>query len=226
MYGNYSLKRIIPLLLLIICLSNRVAGQGNYTTYYYQKASLFEKLKIEKEDIVFLGNSITDGGEWFELFGNPHIKNRGISGDIAQGVYDRLDAITCGHPSKIFLLIGINDVSHNVTADSIVNAIKKISFKISKDSPETKIYIQSVFPVNDIFGKFPTVNTKGDVVIAINRGLLKFCKESGLTYVDVYGSLKEKSGERMDPKYTNDGLHLMGDGYIVWKSILEKYIYE
>ena len=39
-----------------------------YSTYYYQRASLFESLPVTSEDIIFIGNSITDGGEWHELF--------------------------------------------------------------------------------------------------------------------------------------------------------------
>ncbi|MGL5562350.1 MAG: sialate O-acetylesterase, partial [Tannerellaceae bacterium] len=35
-----------------------------YSTYYYQRATLFEQLPITSKDIVFVGNSITDGGEW------------------------------------------------------------------------------------------------------------------------------------------------------------------
>ena len=34
-----------------------------YSTYYYQRASLFESLPVTSEDIIFIGNSITDGGE-------------------------------------------------------------------------------------------------------------------------------------------------------------------
>ena len=41
--------------------------------YNYQKRSLFEQLPIRGNDIVFLGNSITDGCEWAELFNNRHI---------------------------------------------------------------------------------------------------------------------------------------------------------
>lgn len=33
--------------------------------------------------------------------------NRGISGDVAMGVYDRLDPILKGKPAKIFLLLGL-----------------------------------------------------------------------------------------------------------------------
>lgn len=68
--------------------------------YNYQKRSLFEQLPIRGNDIVFLGNSITDGCEWAELFNNRHIKNRGISADRSGWLLDRLDPIVNGHPKN------------------------------------------------------------------------------------------------------------------------------
>ena len=73
------------------------AQERKYSTFYYQRATLFEELPVTSNDIIFLGNSITNGAEWSELFHNKHIKNRGISGDICMGVYDRLDAILKGY---------------------------------------------------------------------------------------------------------------------------------
>lgn len=174
----------------------------------------------------FLGNSITDGCEWSELFNNSNFKNRGISGDIVQGVYERLDPIIEGHPQKIFLLIGINDVSHDLKADTIVRAIDKVVLKINKVSPKTKLYVQSLFPVNEDFGKFLGATKKGGDVIEINAALLQMCIEREVTYIDVYSHLVSKESGKLDPKYTNDGLHLLGEGYILWKSILDKYIIE
>jgi len=199
------------------------AQDSKYSTLYYQRATLFEELPISKSDIIFLGNSITHFGEWCEIFNSKKVKNRGISGDIVQGVYDRLDPILKGEPKKIFLLIGINDVSHDVAADSIVRGITKIINRISKDSPRTKLYIQSIFPVNDSFGKFLGATAKGDVVIDINKRLKRICEEKGLTYIDVYSALKSADSEKLDPKYTNDGLHLLGGGYMVWKKVIGKY---
>jgi hypothetical protein len=126
------MKRVLFAIFAFTLLSISVNSQEKYSTLYYQKASLFEKLKIGEKDIVFLGNSITDGCEWSELFNDSNIKNRGISGDIVQGVYERLDPIIKGHPKKIFLLIGINDVSHDLKADTIVRAIEKVVVKIKK----------------------------------------------------------------------------------------------
>ena len=219
------MKKLLLITIFALGIGSIVFGQTNkYSTLYYQRASLFEKLPVKKSDIIFLGNSITHFGEWSEIFDNKHVKNRGISGDIVQGVYDRLDPILKGQPKKIFLLIGINDVSHNVTADSIVRGTAKIAAKIAADSPKTKLYIQSVFPVNESHKLFLGATKKGAVVIEINNGLRKLCQEKELTFIDVYSALKSKDSEAMDTRYTNDGLHLMGEGYMVWKSVVSKYL--
>lgn len=104
---------------------------------------------MTSSDIVFLGNSIINGAEWGELFRNRYVKKRGILGDIAEGVYDRLGTITGGKSGKIFLLIGVNDVDRGTAADTIVKHIEKIVRQIKAETPRTKIYIQSLLPVND-----------------------------------------------------------------------------
>lgn len=200
------------------------AQQEKYSTFYYQRATFFEKLPVTSSDIVFLGNSITNGAEWGELFRNPHVKNRGISGDIAEGVYDRLEAITKGKPKKIFLLIGINDVARGTSADTIVKRIEKIVRRIKEETPRTKIYIQSLLPVNDQFGKFGGHTSRGNVVLEVNRQLVKLAKDEVVTYIDLYSHFKNKDNEKLNPEYTNDGLHLLGNGYMLWKKIVEKYI--
>ena len=130
------MKYLAVCMLLLLCQWGHTQ-ERKYSTYWYQKATLYEALPVVSTDIVFLGNSITDGGEWAELFGDARMKNRGISGDIAEGVYDRLDAVLGGKPAKIFLLIGINDVARGTSADTIVARILKIAKKIGEDSPRT-----------------------------------------------------------------------------------------
>ena len=70
------------------------------------KTTLFEALPNTPGEIIFVGNSITDGCEWAEMFGNPSIKNRGIGGDKIKGVLLRLPEITESLPQKIFIQIG------------------------------------------------------------------------------------------------------------------------
>ena len=146
------MKPFFILLGLSICVMSLSAQEAyQYNQFYYQRSTLFEKLPIDSDDIVFLGNSITNGCEWHELFNNPNIKNRGISSDVSMGVYDRLDPIIKGKPAKIFLMIGINDIAHHLSTDSIVKNITQIIRKIKKETPSTQLYIQSLLPTNDSF---------------------------------------------------------------------------
>ncbi len=94
-----------------------------FSTYYLQRVSHFETLPQTKDDIIFAGNSITDGAEWGELFDDLHVKNRGITGDITAGVIHRLDEIANRRVAKVFLLIGVNDLARNITPDTIVKNI-------------------------------------------------------------------------------------------------------
>ena len=141
-------------MLSLFCACTMQAQEQKHSTFYYQRATLFEALPTSKSDIIFLGNSITNGGEWAELLGNPHAKNRGISGDTTQGVLDRLSTITKGKPSKIFLLIGTNDLSRGKSVDEVAKNVEKIVERVKRESPATKLYVQSVFPVNPKFNKF------------------------------------------------------------------------
>ena len=97
------MKRLLLLTLLLLG-AGRVLAQGEY---YDQRRSLFEVLPIRSSDIVFLGNSITDGGEWAELFDNRHVRNRGISGDQTGWMLGRLDPILAGHPKRLFLMLSL-----------------------------------------------------------------------------------------------------------------------
>ena len=102
-----------------------------FSTYYHQRVSHFKTLPKTTNDIVFVGNSISDGGEWSELFADIRIKNRGISGDISAGVLNRIDEIADRKPKKVFVMIGTNDLSRNTSTDSIFKNITKITIFLS-----------------------------------------------------------------------------------------------
>src|SRR5699024_8845969 len=76
-----------------------------FSPYYHQRATQFEDLPKTEDQIVFLGNSITDGGNWSELFQDDKIINRGINADITTGVLNRLKEVVNRKPKKVFLLI-------------------------------------------------------------------------------------------------------------------------
>lgn len=214
------MKNILLSLLLLLC-NVSLAQTRKYSTFYDQRKSIFEVLPETKNEIIFLGNSITNFCEWTELSQNPNVKNRGISGDVTQGVLDRLDQVTRVKPAKVFLLIGINDLSQNISKDTVFDNICKIAANICAASPKTKIYVQSILPVNIQFGLFKNLINKTPDIVWVNVNLARFCKENGYTFIDLFGRFKNSEDDKMNPKYTNDGLHLLGPGYLIWAEIIK-----
>ena len=214
-------KTILTALLLFAAAA--VFAQSEYN---FQRRSLFEKLPVTSKDIVFLGNSITDGGEWAELFNNRHVKNRGISADRSGWLLDRLDPIINGHPKKLFLMIGTNDLAVGITPEEVAANVEKLLDRFAEESPWTKIYVQSILPVNGVDTKAKPKNhwKKGAEIIETNKLLETLCEgRKNVMYVDVYSALVDEKG-MLDKQYTNDGLHLMGEGYIVWRDAVLPYV--
>jgi lysophospholipase L1-like esterase len=189
------------------------------TTYYEQKVTLFRLLPNTKGEIIFLGNSITDIGEWAEIWQNKKVHNRGISGDNTFGVLARLDEVTASKPAKIFIMIGINDIAKETPDSIIIVNYKKIISRIKIESPATKIIVQSILPTNNDFTEFKRHQNKMEHVLFVNASLENYCKEMGLVYVDLYTAFLDEN-KKLDKKYTNDGLHINGYGYMKWKEIL------
>lgn len=216
-------KLVCMMLCLWVGIGAFAQKEGKYSTYYYQRASLFEVLPVDSDDILFVGNSITDGGEWCELFQNPNVKNRGISGDTTQGVYDRLDALLKGTPAQIFLLIGINNVPRGESADSIAAGIRRIVQRIRQESPATEVLVQSVLPVTPQYGKFDGHTSRWQLVPEINRRVRRLAQEEKVTYIDLFSHFADAEG-KMKPEYTNDGLHLKGNGYLLWKEVVQPFL--
>ena len=196
-----------------------------YNEFYFQRSSLFELLPVDSDDIVFWGNSLTNGCEWHELFGNPNIKNRGISSDVIQGLIDRSEPILKGHPRKVFILSGVNDISHNLSADSVARVMEKLIVKVKTESPNTKIYLQSLLPVNNDFGRYKAMIGKENVIIETNKRFEALAEKHGIVWIDLYTRFVGPDG-KMKKEYTNDGLHLLGAGYIVWRDAVIGYVNE
>ncbi|MGM9846036.1 MAG: GDSL-type esterase/lipase family protein [Muribaculaceae bacterium] len=201
------------------------AGSAHAQELYGQRSSLFAMLKCDSTSIVMLGNSLTHGCEWHELFDNPHILNRGINGDTAQGILDRLDPIVAGKPAKIFLLTGVNDVSHDLSADSVVTAICKVIDTIRQASPDTRLYVQSLLPINNAFGRYKRLAGKEQTIRDINALLEPKVSAAGATWINLYPAFCDAEGN-LRSDLTNDGLHLLAPGYAIWHDILLPYITE
>lgn len=204
----------------LVCSMTALGQADKFSTYYHQRRTLFEQLPDTKNEIIFLGNSITDGGEWHELFDNPRVKNRGISGDVTEGVLFRLNEVTRSKPQKVFLLIGINDLAGGIPKETVFDNIAKIAQQIRTASPKTEVYLQSILPVNNSFSKFQGHTGKTEEILWINQQLKEWCLTEKFIYVDLFSHFKCSDSNLMNPLYTNDGLHLTGEGYLLWRDVV------
>lgn len=223
-YKLWIMKRILVLLMAVATLSCMAQKKPvNSDVYYARRATLFDLLPVYSSDIIMLGNSLTDGAEWNELFDNCHVKNRGIVGDIIPGFFERLEPILKGQPRKIFIMGGVNDISHGVSADSIVSAMTQVVTTIQARCPKTEIYVQSMLPFNNDVRLWKLLKGREQVVVDGNKGLESMCQRLGVTFINLYPLFVGENG-KMKPEYTNDGLHLMGGAYLIWRDALLPYI--
>jgi lysophospholipase L1-like esterase len=189
--------------------------------YYIHKTSQFELLPKKTGTIIFLGDSITDEGEWTELLENPNIQNRGISGDTTDRILRRLDTIIQTQPKQIFLMVGVNDLHMlNKSVKATLEGYKQILVQLQDKVPNTQVFIQSVLPVNNSIYLYWADNQK---IIDLNLYLQNLSIEFNHKYIDIYSHLLD-SQRQLGAEFTKDGLHLNGKAYLVWKQVIEKYI--
>ena len=213
-----------------ICFSLNAHAQVSYDTlpnlpeHYVQRLEKFKKEPIVTGKILFLGNSITEKGNWRKLLKDSTIINRGISGDNTFGVLNRLEDITKRKPSRIFLLIGVNDLSKNIPNEVIIENIFSIVGKIRTASPKTRIFLHSLLPVNPAVKDFPISFAKQENILEINGQLKKYGDVFKFTYIDLHSQFLDKQNA-LDVRYTLDGLHLNAAGYQRWVLYLKKNAY-
>ena len=228
------MKRCLSLVISIMIVLSVSAQEKKYSDHYYKRVNQFEQeAPITKWDIVLLGDSLTEGGEWSEYFPETEtklakkggaIRNRGIVGDTAEGIYDRLDQILPGKPKKLFFLCGANDVSHDLSADTIVARIEKVLCKIMEESPKTKLYLQSMLPFNESFKRYKKLNGKTYMVAQINEKLEQLAKKLKITFINLHPLFLEEGTANLNPEITGDGLHLKKEGYAIWKEAIKGYV--
>lgn len=200
------------------------------TTNLIQK-EIIKEVPVVDDNYVFLGDSITD---WYDLdkyFEGLPVVNSGVSGYSTSNILNNMNKMVYQYnPSKVFILIGINDLELKVDDDVVVNNIRKIVQGIKKNRRYAKIYVESIYPINNsdddkIEGSIINGNRKNSDIIDINNKLVKLTKEEGATYIDLHKDLVDDNG-LLKIEYTVDGLHLSSEGYEKVTEVLRKYINE
>ena len=163
-------------------------------------------------------------GNWKLLFPDKNAVNRGISGDLTDGVLDRLDEVVSSQPQKIFLMIGTNDLARGRSVEYVLDHSRKIIKNIVSQSPNTQLYLQSVLPINpNVGGKFSGHKSKKNEILSVNKKLKVMARDYKINYIDLHKSFSDTKGYLL-PKLTYDGLHLNQAGYDHWKSVIQHFV--
>lgn len=172
---------------------------------------------------MFIGDSIIDGCEWHELFANDEVNivNRGINGDRLEGLLERIDILLQEEPLKIVLMIGINNLQHGDTNDSILSKYKKIFSKIHRVLPQTEVIVVSILPVSKNIAQITAINSNNKIS-NLNQKVKDLTNRYRYEYIDVYNEFLKEG--YLNDEYSYDGLHPNGNGYIILKSSINKFL--
>ena len=195
-------------------------ANGHYTA----RNELFAKMPPLKNAVVFLGNSITEAGKWAEILPGLPVQNRGISGDNSFGVLARLPRIVAARPAKVFLMIGVNDLKREVPVATIIDNYRRIVAMIRQGSPRTRIYLQSVLPVNDSMLIEPFRKVTNADVARLNEALQALARQKRIAYVNLHEVFADERGQ-LKKEETPDGLHLKIPSYVAWVAYLQRKKY-
>lgn len=193
---------------------------------YHQKR--LDQFRLENQtatagSIVFVGDSITEffplkkylGREW-------SILNRGIAGTDTNWLLDHLEEqVLALSPSKIFLMIGVNDLGMGYSVADTIGKIAELISQLRLLSPKSETYLLSVLPVNEApaFSKTVKIRKNKDIQ-SLNASLGTL---PGVDVIDLYTLLLDGDGQLAN-EYTTDGLHLSQTAYERLAEALRLYL--
>jgi len=191
---------------------------GPAADYASTMRSLFALLPAGPDDILLLGDSILDFGEWNEFLGTPRAKNRAINGDDTRTILSRLDQITRARPRHVVLLCGINNIQNGLSHAQTTREYAQIVAIITSQSIRTDLWELPTLPINTrVYQKWivpdyghlhmPTV----EEVAALNAFIRTLPGNSSRIHLIDLPGLLDPAGELRE-EYTLDGIHLNGQG--------------
>ena len=115
-------------------------------------------------------------------------------------------------------MIGTNDFINDttVTVESVWKSYQKVIKKIKRKLPNCELFVQSLLPLHPKTKFYSGRNEKAE---ELNSYLSSSAEKFGYKYVEIASKLKDENGDLADI-YTEDGIHLLPTGYLVWKEVI------
>ncbi len=164
--------------------------------------------------VVLLGDSLTHIGRWELLFPTIAVRNFGISGERSEHLLNHLEPIVRIKPTKLFLLIGTNDLAAGFSADEIAANVTAILDELRRSLPDCKLHLQGIIPRQRKFSAR---------IHALNARYRKLAADRGIAFIDLFPLFDDGTGQ-LRKELTYDGLHLMGNGYGIWRDAIAAHV--
>ena len=190
--------------------------------HYQQRLEEFRRQNSARQQdsgagpVVFAGDSLTEAFHVSRYFADRWVENRGIaadhiSGGIGCGLMVRLaPELFARKPSRIFLLIGVNDIAEHHKPERFVSDYRNLVEKLRQLYPTSSIIAVSLAPTRGNYAHLnPTIRYCNDF-------LREYAAAHGMPYLDLHRQLVDAGGE-LRRRYSIDGLHLTPLAYWVWR---------
>lgn len=191
------------------------AESADVTTIETKIQALEDKEKSENEDTrslkeifattVVMGDSISEGfAEYDVLNASSVVAEIGVELDGLDGQIDKVKEL---NPQAVFMSYGINDiVTTKGDAELFIEEYKAVIEKFRKELPDTKIFVNSIFPVQQ---QKLEEEPEYENVDAYNEALRELCDKLQIAFVDNTELVQDKY-------YEDDGIHFKPDFYPIW----------
>lgn len=198
-------------------------GLSAFADQYFRnhRYDSFQATPMDEGAIVFAGNSITNMHSWFEAFGSHQdVVGRGNSGGFAYEILENLESYIDSKPSKLFLMIGTNDISA-ATSDAKGAAldIQTIVRRVRLESPETEVYVQTILPrTNNAQATFENCND-------ILRQWVPELNDPKVHLIDLSEPMAPLGQSAYNSTWSCwDGLHPRAIGYQAWCRYIQEQV--
>ncbi len=168
--------------------------------------------------LVFIGDSLTEWGDWEHRFPGYQVTNLGISGETVEGLLARRERIRTqiiDKPDFIFLMTGINNIATGQY--DIIPPYREIVRNLTTWYKQSTVVVQSLLPVNMEW-------VLNDVIQDINRLLEEIAREYNAGYLDVFSLFVDATGKPKNGYLSDDGVHLDSKGYDAWAKEVERFL--
>jgi len=183
------------------------------TEHYIERITSFSLSDAEEINIVMLGDSITEGINWNELLERDDISNQGIGEDTTEGFLNRVEYVYKLKPEMCFIMGGVNDLGKNIPIKNIMDNIAIIVSRLKENN--IKVIMQSTLYVSK---KWPFYKKRNKDIMKLNQQIKEYCNKYNVDYIDI-NQVVSQNGILQD-KYTEDGVHLLENGYEKWKELI------